>query len=130
MAPGASAFLAGRHYDHGGLSLQECLTPILEVINTVAPAKSLVLATITKVQWVGLTCRVEAQSSAGNLQVDLRSSPADAATSMVRPKILKGGKCSLLVEDDDQEGAAAVVVVLDEAGNVLARQATLVGDEA
>lgn len=130
VAPGASAFLAGRYYDHGGLSLQECLTPILEVINTVAPAKNLALATITKVQWLGLTCRVEAQSSAENLQVDLRSSPADAASSIVRSKALKGGKCSLLVEDDEQLGAASVVVVLDEAGNVLARQATLVGDEA
>ncbi|MFC3034466.1 BREX-1 system phosphatase PglZ type B [Pseudoalteromonas fenneropenaei] len=31
MAPGISAFVAGDHYNHGGLSLQECLTPTLVV---------------------------------------------------------------------------------------------------
>src|SRR5690606_3178728 len=31
MAPGASSFIAGRYYDHGGLSLQECLTPVIAV---------------------------------------------------------------------------------------------------
>ncbi|MBO2628127.1 BREX-1 system phosphatase PglZ type B [Shewanella algae] len=32
MAPGISAFTAGDYYNHGGLSLQECLTPVLEVV--------------------------------------------------------------------------------------------------
>ncbi|WP_413536268.1 BREX-1 system phosphatase PglZ type B [Rahnella inusitata] len=31
MAPGVSAFTAGDYYNHGGLSLQECLTPVLKV---------------------------------------------------------------------------------------------------
>ncbi len=31
MAPGVSAFTAGDYYNHGGLSLQECLTPVLEI---------------------------------------------------------------------------------------------------
>jgi hypothetical protein len=130
VAPGASAFLAGRHYDHGGLSLQECLTPILEVINTTKPVKSAAAALITRVRWLGLTCKVEVQSSATKLFADLRISPADASTSIARPKPLKEGKCSLMVEDDSLQGEAGVLVVLDEAGNVLARQATLVGDEA
>lgn len=130
VAPGASAFLAGRHYDHGGLSLQECLTPIIEVFSTSAPSLKLSAAVITKVQWLGLTCRVEVQSTAADLSVDLRSSPADPASSLVRAKSLKAGKCSLPVEDDDRAGDAVVVVVLDSAGNVLAKQATLVGDEA
>ncbi|MET4694989.1 BREX-1 system phosphatase PglZ type B [Endozoicomonas lisbonensis] len=31
MAPGVSAFTAGDFYNHGGLSLQECLTPVLDI---------------------------------------------------------------------------------------------------
>lgn len=31
FAPGISAFRAGAHYDHGGLSLQECLTPVIDI---------------------------------------------------------------------------------------------------
>ena len=32
MAPGISVFTAGDYYNHGGLSLQECLTPVLQVV--------------------------------------------------------------------------------------------------
>lgn len=31
MAPGISAYVSGDHYNHGGLSLQECLTPTLVI---------------------------------------------------------------------------------------------------
>ncbi|EKF9299678.1 BREX-1 system phosphatase PglZ type B [Vibrio cholerae] len=31
MAPGVCAFTAGDYYNHGGLSLQECLTPVLNI---------------------------------------------------------------------------------------------------
>lgn len=31
MAPDISGFTAGLYYDHGGLSLQECLTPVLNI---------------------------------------------------------------------------------------------------
>ena len=31
MAPGISAFTAGDYYNHGGLSLQECMTPVLNI---------------------------------------------------------------------------------------------------
>ena len=32
MAPGISGYVKGDHYNHGGLSLQECLTPELNII--------------------------------------------------------------------------------------------------
>lgn len=31
FAPGISAFRAGLYYEHGGLSLQECLTPVIDI---------------------------------------------------------------------------------------------------
>ena len=31
MAPGISGFTAGKYYEHGGVSLQECLTPMLDI---------------------------------------------------------------------------------------------------
>lgn len=31
FAPGISSFRAGLHYEHGGLSLQECLTPVIDI---------------------------------------------------------------------------------------------------
>jgi len=34
MAPGISGYVAGDYYNHGGLSLQECLTPVINIKNT------------------------------------------------------------------------------------------------
>ncbi|MFK5915059.1 MAG: BREX-1 system phosphatase PglZ type B, partial [Woeseiaceae bacterium] len=33
MAPGISGYVAGDYYNHGGLSLQECLTPVINIRN-------------------------------------------------------------------------------------------------
>ncbi len=33
MAPGISGYFAGDDYNHGGLSLQECLTPVINIRN-------------------------------------------------------------------------------------------------
>jgi hypothetical protein len=34
MAPGISGYVAGDYYNHGGLSLQECLTPVINIKST------------------------------------------------------------------------------------------------
>ena len=58
MAPGVCSFKAGQNYDHGGLSLQECLTPVIHIrsTNTVTVA-SVVTVTLSDIRWLGLTCR-------------------------------------------------------------------------
>jgi len=123
MAPGAKSFKAGEHYAHGGLSLQESLTPVLEIVNT-APAMA--QATIKSWRWKGLRLQVEVEG-AGRLLVDLRRKASDRDTSVVHPEEVAGGKASLVVADDGLEGESATLVVLDEAGNVLARQAMEIG---
>ncbi|WP_020503615.1 BREX-1 system phosphatase PglZ type B [Lamprocystis purpurea] len=125
-APGASCFIAGVEYAHGGLSLQECLVPVLflEVAGTAAAVK----AGIRAVTWKGLRCLVEVESAAEGLRVDIRTKAALASTSLVAGvKSLDGGKANLAVADDDQEGAAAVVVVLSPGGEVIAKMVTTVG---
>lgn len=129
MAPGACSFKAGQHYDHGGLSLQECLTPVLEVRSTQVPVTtSAISATLSDLRWVGLTCKVQAQTSAEGVLAVLRMHPADPDSEITKRKPLKEGKCTLLV-DDQYEGTTAVLVLLDDQGNVLAKKPTLVGDE-
>lgn len=125
-APGVSSFIAGADYAHGGLSLQECLVPVLE-LEAAAPSAQ-VQATIKAVTWTGLRCRVEVDSKAAGLTVDVRTKPALATSSLVASvKPLEGGKASVAVADDDNLGAAAVVVVLAADGQVLQKQATTVG---
>ncbi len=123
--PGIHSYIAGRAYAHGGVSLQECLIP---VITLEGETRQLAQASITQARWLGLTCKLEVTSEATGLFVDLRTKLADSHSSLVKVKPIKDGKCSLMVLDDDNEGVQALIVVLDEDGNVLAKQATTVGE--
>lgn len=128
MAPGISCFKAGQFYDHGGLSLQECLTPVIEITNTKkAMAGPTISATLSEVRWIGLSCRVQADTSAEGVIAVLRLHAADSGSEISKRKALKDGKCTLMVEDE-YEDKSAVLVLLDEQDIVLARKPTLVGD--
>lgn len=125
-APGVSSFMAGADYAHGGLSLQECLVPVLDLV--VAAPSAPAQVTIKAVTWKGLRCVVEVDSTSTGLTVDVRTKPALATSSLVASvKSLEAGKVSVAVADDDNLGAAAVVVILAPDGQVLQKQATTVG---
>lgn len=129
FSPGACSFKAGQHYDHGGLSLHECLTPVIEVKNIQTAAKTLpATATLSELRWLGLTCRVQAETSAEGVVAVLRTHAADPGSEITKRKPLKDGKCTLLV-DDQYEGSSAIMMLLDIQGNVLAKQPTVVGDK-
>ena len=128
FAPGISNFKAGEVYTHGGLTLQECLVPVLELVAAGEPV-STVKADITKVAWTGLRCKVEVSSTVTGLRVDIRTKAALADSTLVaHVRALDSGKASLAVADDANEGTAAFVVVLDAAGNVVQKKSTTVGE--
>lgn len=127
-APGVSSFIAGAEYAHGGLSLQECLVPVL-TLQSHATTASHVQASITAVTWKGLRCIVQVATEAHDLTVDIRTRPAQAPSSIVAAaKPLEFGKANLAVADDELEGSAAVVVVLAPDGSVVQKHSTTVGE--
>lgn len=126
-APGVSSFIAGAEYAHGGISLQECLVPVLQ-LNCAGATSVSAVVTIKSVTWKGLRCVVLVEGSEPGQRVDIRTKAALASSSLASSdKPLDGGKASLAVVDDEQMGAAAVVVVLSADGEVLQKQATTVG---
>jgi hypothetical protein len=126
-APGVSSFIAGAEYAHGGISLQECLVPVL-LLECVGAAGATATVTIKSVTWKGLRCTVVVDGGAPGQRVDIRTKAALASSSLASSdKPLEGGKASLAVADDEQMAAAAVVVVLSADGEVLQKQATTVG---
>jgi hypothetical protein len=128
FAPGISNFMAGEVYSHGGLSLQECLVPVLELV-VAGGAASAVKVDITKVNWTGLRCKVEVTPAVAGLRVDIRTKAALADSTLVaNVRALENGKASLAVDDDANEGTAAFVVVLDAAGIVVQKKSTTVGE--
>jgi hypothetical protein len=114
-------------YEHGGLSPQECVTPVLTVR---APGNSMAVS-IKEVTWVGMRVRVAvADAPAGSL-VDVRTKAAAASASKLdAPVEISGGNGTALVADPDTAGEAAFVVVLGSDGSLLAQRATTIGGDA
>jgi hypothetical protein len=126
MAPGISTFKEGLEYAHGGMTLQETLTPRLTVRST---ANAISDVTIRSTRWAGLRLNVEVAATGGGVTIDVRLSPADPNSSVIAssPKALDGSaKASVTVENGDLEGQAAVVVAL-RSGKVVAQHPIIVG---
>src|SRR5262249_6139465 len=82
VAPGIHCFEAGKEYEHGGLSPQECVVPVLRV----TPASANVQIEITQVIWRGLRCALKIVGSEHNMVVDIRSKAGDAKSSISTPR--------------------------------------------
>lgn len=128
LAPGSACFEAGKEYEHGGLSPQECVTPVLTVSRAGVASST---ASVQSVSWKGLRCAVALSGSTPGVQVDLRTKAADPATSLAAGGVPKPvsteGTASLAVPDDDRLGDAALVVILAADGTVITYTATTVG---
>jgi hypothetical protein len=125
VAPGIHCYEAGKEYDHGGLSPQECVVPILSVSRTAAKEP----VAVDSVTWRRLRCNVMVKGATPGLRVDLRTKPGDPGTSIAGggKDLAADGTATLLVEDEDREGEAAVVVVVDVEGELRAQLPTMVG---
>jgi hypothetical protein len=132
-APGVSSFIAGAVYAHGGISLQECLVPVIQLDcagQTDTGANMGVGVSIESVIWMGLRCTVVVKGAVAGMKADLRTKAAMVDSSLASSvKALVGAKASLAVADDDHMGQAAFVVILDADGLVVQKQATTVGEQ-
>ncbi len=102
VAPGISCYELGEEYQHGGLSPQECITPVITVAGTTT-----------------------------GCSVDIRTKPADATTSVADggKGVSADGTASLIVPDEDRYETAAHIVVLGAQGDVRAQTLTTIGKE-
>ena len=123
VAPGTACFEANKQYEHGGISLPECVVPRLTITRdlTIQPVS------LGRPKWHGMRMTIEVDGAAA--AIDLRSRPADAASSLLDdPAPLENGTAKVVVTDLEAEGLAAVVVALDEDGNLLGQIQTVVGE--
>ena len=125
VAPGIHCYEAGKEYEHGGLSPQECVVPIL----TATGQASRATVSISEVRWRRLRCNITIEGSATGARVDIRTKGGDPSTTLTAggKEIGAEGEVSLLVEDADREDEAALVVVMGLDGAVLAQTSTIVG---
>ncbi|TQM43378.1 BREX-1 system phosphatase PglZ type B [Pseudonocardia cypriaca] len=128
VAPGLTCFEAGKEYEHGGVSPQECIVPRLTVT-----ASAAMTATggpeIRKVTWLGLLCRIELSGAGHGVVADLRGLAADPNTSIAAKakETSAPGRVSLAVPDEDLEGQRAHLVLVGPDGEILADRDVIVG---
>ena len=126
VAPGISCFVAGKEYEHGGVSLQECVLPVITVAGAAGAAAE---ASIAHVDWQGLRCRVMLTGECAGAVVDVRRSAGDPASTVLvagAPRAPDENGLASLPVDDAHEGADVHVVLLDAAGQLLRQQPTKV----
>ncbi len=123
---GIAAFEAGKVYDHGGLSLQECVIPHLVATSGAVTGPA---ARIDALIWVGLRCRVTVAGAPAGSTVDLRLLPGDTGSSIVsKTKAVEGSdEASVLVPDDSMQGRDVYAVLLSDTGDILSQMTTHVG---
>jgi len=117
LAPGIGVFKNGTEYTHGGLTLQEALTLIIDVeAGEGVPGE---VVSIKSARWVGLKLKVELSSADKDLRIDIRTKAADPGSSVFaegdpqKEKTPDGeGRLAIFVEDDSRIGQAAILVVL------------------
>lgn len=131
MAPGSGTFVDGTAYSHGGISIQECLIPVITVEQE-APVST---AAITDVAWVGLRCKVTVTGATGGERVDLRGKAGDPASTRLaagvggtpQPAAVASDGTASLYADDAHEGSPAILVLLDAKGIVIDKHACEIG---
>ena len=125
---GIDSFIAGQQYNHGGLSVQECVVPQLSVKSAGEPMP---LAKIEEAKWAGLRCKIKVTGDIEGCKVDLRDKPADAASSLAKARpISKDGTVAIMVEDESREGSATTIVLLDLHGQLIDKILTIVGGQS
>lgn len=125
-APGTAAFEQGTIYDHGGLSPQECVIPVIEIS---ASAGASGPTQIEGIRWTGQRCRIDFEPAEADIVAEVRLAPADPSTTVGGPKApSEPGEIKVLVDEEEAaEGTAAYVVLLSADGSVVAQRQTTVG---
>jgi hypothetical protein len=127
VAPGIRCFEAGKEFEHGGLSPQECVVPVIRV----SPLADRLPPTVTiqDVSWKGLRCSAWVMGGASDFEVDLRAKAGDPATSLVTSSKnpSEDGYVSLLVVNEDQIGESAYLVVSAPDGQLRAQLRVTIG---
>ncbi|MDP9363072.1 MAG: BREX-1 system phosphatase PglZ type B, partial [Chloroflexota bacterium] len=131
LAPGIRRFEAGADYEHGGLSPQEAVIPVVRVRPAGAGSATDGQVGIERLGWRGLKLSVGLSGATPDLLVDLRLRAGDPSSSIAdKPKAPDpDGTAAVFVhaDKDHLEGQEAVLVVCGTNGTVLAQRTVVVG---
>lgn len=126
--PGAGSYRAGIEYSHGGVSLQEMVTPVLRIKSAQPGAGA---ARLLEAKWTGAKCRVLVAGPSAGVRVDVRTSQTDPGTSLLADKQARDttadGRVTIFLENDADIGKQAEIVLLESSGQVIHCLTTTLG---
>lgn len=128
VAPGARSFKSGVEYSHGGVSLQECVLPVIAITpaGRVMPSAS---PKIFSIKWKRQRCTAHISNPAPGLKVDMRRHGSDPSSTVAAgiKEVEPDGQVSLLVTDETLEGKPVTLVLLSPSNEPIAKADTTVG---
>ena len=74
-----------------------------------------------------MLCKVQVETT-DKVYAVLRTKPADDNSNICPVKPIIKDSCSLVVENEDLAGSSVVLVLLDDNGQLLAKEPTIVGE--
>jgi len=127
--PGVGCYRANVEYTHGGVSLQEMVTPVLRVT---AGADNGSAPRLIDAKWTAALCRVTLKGVTADFRVDVRTNASDPNSSLLADKQSRAptgeGKVTVYLEDDADIGKSAEIILLDAAGQVIDSLSTTIGE--
>lgn len=132
LAPGIRNFFGNTEYNHGGATLQECVTPEILVQFAGAVPSKVSIRAVTWPRRGAMRALVVLSGSLEGLRADLRQRQSDPGSSVLLDKQSKAAapETAVVVEDDRMEGLQVFAVLVDQDGRVIAsRQTKIGGDE-
>ena len=99
--PGVGCYRASVEYSHGGISLQEMVTPVLRLRAALAVDDG---AKLLEAKWTGARCRVYVGGDSSGVRIDVRTRQADSSSSLLADKQARettpDGKVTVFLEND------------------------------
>src|SRR5690606_9861939 len=80
-APGISFFKRNESYAHGGISIHECLTPIISIHPKTTYTVS--KGEIQNIQWRGMRLYVHTSGANEQFKIDIRTKSSDSSSSII-----------------------------------------------
>lgn len=117
-APGISFFKKNEEYAHGGISIHECMTPLIEITskNNIKREQ----AVIEDYKWVGMRMLITTTGTLDrDFKIDVRLKKEDTKTSIVLGKVKQDGLEWKIIVNGDNEGQEGYVVLLDTEGIIV-----------